>query len=251
LATKVDDYKYKTTDKIKLRVTEASTETATADPLPGAPATNEPQTAEPTKAQAGLARQHSDSSMSPDAARVKAHAPDDLLDIIADPHANEDEWVSACHELDKQKRNLERDGKRRRHPGRRTWGILAACLVSAAIGAASYFHLGPFTPPQVDYQPYMTSLQQEIKSHWKPPKDSKSTKITIHFKVHENGDISDIGFDRLAPGAEADAAALKSVIESMPALPPLPKGSPDVVDVQFHFDYNVTKTDNHSAPLLP
>ena len=55
----MDDYKYKTPDQIKLRITEASTETATADPMPGAAAIAQPQTAEPAKAQAGLAWQHS------------------------------------------------------------------------------------------------------------------------------------------------------------------------------------------------
>ena len=46
--------------------------------------------------------------------------------------------------------------------------------------------------------------------------------------------------------AESDAAALKSVIEAMPSIPPLPAGS-QPVDVQFTFEYNVSHEHGGSA----
>ncbi len=87
----------------------------------------------------------------------------------------------------------------------------------------------------------MGNLEKIIKKNWSPPAGTDSHKIILHFKVARNGEISKICFDRLSRQSEADAAALKSVIETMRTAPPLPAAAPESVDVQFTFDYLVNE----------
>lgn len=96
-------------------------------------------------------------------------------------------------------------------------------------------------PAEVDFHPYMKTLQQQIKSHWHPPNGSDTNYVKMHFKISKDGEVSDVGFDRLSHISDADAAALKAVVETMPSVGPLPPGSPDSVDISFSFDYNVQK----------
>lgn len=173
--------------------------------------------------------------------------PDDLMDIITNPHASEADWVSACHQLDKHEQKKARNQKKQ-PISKRAIGIISALALGATIGASAIFHWGPFAQPQINYGPYMTTVQREIKHHWHPPKSTQESTVAIHFKVHKNGELTDVGFDRMSRLSEVDAAALKSVIESMPALPPLPEGAPESVDVQFHFDYNVRPKDKAKTP---
>jgi len=133
----MDSFKFKTPDQIKLKVTEAAAGPEPADLVNESPPITQPaQTTEPSKAEAPV-QQAATALATPVAEMVRADTPDDLLDIIANPHANEDEWVSACNQLDKHNRKVERDAKRGKHLGQRAWGALAALVVSAGIGAAA------------------------------------------------------------------------------------------------------------------
>ncbi len=195
------------------------------------------------------------------AAPLTAADPDDLLDVIENPHAPENEWIKACNELEKHNNRQKRKAQNQDSSGKRKKAIIASAILSVFVlgggfMAASYNHWTPFWAKQeqkqeVDFGPYMKSLQQEIKSHWHPPKGHEHCIITLHFKVSKSGEISNVGFDRLSRLPEADAATLKAIIESMPSAPPLPEGAPDSVDIQFTFDYNVYNhkpyTDKDSA----
>lgn len=170
----------------------------------------------------------------------------DLLGIVTDPNAQEHEWLQACNELEKQKQTVNSSKAVPRKRRGLKWALLAASCASAVVGAAALFHWGPFAPPNVDFGPYLANLQQEIKSHWHPPASSGSNKIRIHFKIKKNGEVSDVGFDRMARVTDADAAALNALIETMPSVDPLPANSPEFVDVSFSFDYNVKKSPKES-----
>jgi TonB family protein len=91
--------------------------------------------------------------------------------------------------------------------------------------------------PAPDFGPYMAELQRRIKRAWYPPKgDSK--RIVVIFKIDRGGVLSNLHIERASGVAFADQAALKAVENAAP-FPPLPAHSPDDVDIQFTFDYNV------------
>ncbi len=90
----------------------------------------------------------------------------------------------------------------------------------------------------IDFGPYMADLQKRIKRSWFPPRGNETKKVVTMFKVHSDGLISDIKLDKSSGMAAADEAALDAVRNASP-FRPLPKGAPDVVDIQFTFDYNV------------
>lgn len=184
-------------------------------------------------------------------------APEDLLDVITDPNATEQDWLYACNELDRRERKIQRHEFDNRQSRRRaTHKKLAVAALILAISAATswiYFSssklnnetaaakVEPTEMKDVDFGPYMSRLQKVIRSHWHPPSSSVQKTITVQFKVSKSGEISNVGFVRLSRDSEADAAALKSVIESMPTSPPLPEGSPDSIDICFTFDYELGK----------
>jgi TonB family protein len=93
-------------------------------------------------------------------------------------------------------------------------------------------------PSEADdkFAPYMHALQPTIRSHWAPPHAETSYKVILEFKIRRTGDVSNLGIFLSSGSAEADAAALQAVKDSVP-LPPLPKNEPDA-DIQFTFDYN-------------
>lgn len=94
-------------------------------------------------------------------------------------------------------------------------------------------------PEDVDFGPYMTALQRRIKRHWFPPKGSESRHVVAVFKVNRNGEISNVKLTN-SGGKKCDEAAL-SALRKAPPFDKLPKGSPEIVDIQFTFDYNVFK----------
>jgi len=93
-------------------------------------------------------------------------------------------------------------------------------------------------PGNVDFTPYMASMQEKIKSGWNPPKSQRSKRITIQFKVDKTGQMSNLKITQSSEIAAADEAALRAARHANP-LPPLPRGAPRDIDIQFTFDYNV------------
>ncbi len=90
----------------------------------------------------------------------------------------------------------------------------------------------------VDFGPYMTSLQKRIKRGWFPPKNTESLRGKVIFKVHHDGAVSKLRMLKSTGLASADLAMMKAVDNASPfdALPP---GAPADVDIEFTFDYNV------------
>jgi hypothetical protein len=192
----------------------------------------------------------------------------DLLDILEDPNAHEKDWLAAANLLTKEERRKEREEEEAargtvssaiqvRNRRQRRFALLSIAAIAgvAALIAVGQFtsqphpanvpsvgHMVPSTAKKVgdvDYSSYMADLQHQIKSNWHPPEGSATNHVVMHFKISKTGEISDVGFNRLSHISEADSAALKAVIESMPSVGPLPPGSPASVDVQFTFDYRV------------
>lgn len=89
-----------------------------------------------------------------------------------------------------------------------------------------------------DFGPYMSDLQRRIKRAWFPPSQMESKRVVVLFKIHTNGELTNLRLDHSSGFALADQAALKAVENAAP-FRPLPKGSADDVDIQFTFDYNV------------
>lgn len=94
--------------------------------------------------------------------------------------------------------------------------------------------------PTPSFTNYMDSLQRHIKGHWFPPKGEESRKVVAVFKVNSEGKISNAQISKPSGSVLADAAALEAIAKSDP-FEALPLGSPNQVDVEFTFDYNVHK----------
>lgn len=96
----------------------------------------------------------------------------------------------------------------------------------------------PEAVKQVDFSLYMAELQRRIKRAWFPPKIARSKRVQVIFKVHSNGEMSNLRLANSSGLTAADEAALKA-IESAAPFHPLPAGAPADVDIEFTFDYNV------------
>ena len=92
--------------------------------------------------------------------------------------------------------------------------------------------------PEVDFGPYMANIMRSIKANWTPPQGQETSKVVAIFKVSKHGLVSDLRLQKSSMSAALDQSALSAVRRSEP-LGELPKGSPDPVDIQFSFDYNV------------
>lgn len=98
----------------------------------------------------------------------------------------------------------------------------------------------PGSRADVNFGPYMAELQRRIKRSWFPPTDSASKRVTARFTIHQNGTLSNLQLSVPSGSSVADQAALKAISNAAP-FAPLPEGSPESVDIEFKFDYNVFK----------
>ena len=94
------------------------------------------------------------------------------------------------------------------------------------------------TMAEPDFSAYMAELQRKIKRGWFPPRAPGSIKTQVVFKIHTNGELSDLRIKQSSGIAINDQAALKAVESSAP-FKHLPANSPENVDIEFTFDYNV------------
>lgn len=92
----------------------------------------------------------------------------------------------------------------------------------------------------VDFGPFMAELQRRIKRGWLPPRGHESDKVQVQFKVHNNGTLSDLRISKSKGISLSDQAALAAVQNAAPFMP-LPAGSPDPLEIQFTFDYDVLR----------
>lgn len=89
-----------------------------------------------------------------------------------------------------------------------------------------------------DFTKYMADLQRRIKRAWFPPRAGASKKVKVLFKIHTHGELSNLRIVGSSGDAITNTAALQAVQNSAP-FHPLPDGSPENVDIEFTFDYNV------------
>lgn len=115
-----------------------------------------------------------------------------------------------------------------------------------ALGANSNPGANPFSdaPPSVaaradvNFGPYMSSLQRKIKLAWKPPRGTESNRIVVVFTVNRSGQMQNAQLSQSSSSQAANAAALDAVRRAAP-FNPLPPGSPPEIEIEFTFDYNV------------
>ncbi|MBI1272449.1 TonB family protein [bacterium] len=128
--------------------------------------------------------------------------------------------------------------------------VIVVCCMAGFCFKTAHKEPAPVPPPapvaeavrhsDVDFGPYMARLQRSMKRAWFPPPGKETCKVTVVFKVHDDGAMSNLRLTKSSGSALADQAALKAVINAAP-FKALPKGAPEDVDIQFTFDYNVFK----------
>lgn len=96
------------------------------------------------------------------------------------------------------------------------------------------------TENEIDFAPYMADLQRRIKRRWFPPRGEETRRIRVRFKIHNNGEMEGLTLYESCSVSSADRAALDAVQNASP-FRMLPKGAPEVIYVEFTFDYKVFK----------
>jgi TonB family protein len=119
------------------------------------------------------------------------------------------------------------------------WSYLPKPPMSPAPEAPQAVPADPaYSGEEVNFKPYMEDVQITMKRAWHPPRGNESHQVVVTFSVDKAGVISNAAVAKHAKTDAADLAALKAVRTASP-LKPLPAGSPDKVDIEFTFDYNV------------
>lgn len=94
--------------------------------------------------------------------------------------------------------------------------------------------------PDISFGPYMSKIQEKIKQRWRPPKDSESKRIVVFFSINRDGSLANLKISQTNANSLANDAALNAIRDAAP-FPALPAGSPQSIDIEFTFDYNVFK----------
>jgi TonB family protein len=89
----------------------------------------------------------------------------------------------------------------------------------------------------VDYSAYMSKLQKRIRQFWFPPRELKSQKTAIAFKILRDGSVPVQKISKTSDVAAIDNAAMAAIKKAAP-FEPLPKGAPKDIDIDFVFDFN-------------
>ena len=92
----------------------------------------------------------------------------------------------------------------------------------------------------IDWGLYMLELQRRIKRAWFPPHKEENKRVVVVFKIHRDGELSNLRLIGSSGSADADRQAL-SAIENAAPFNHLPDGASEDQDIQFTFDYNVFK----------
>ncbi len=89
-------------------------------------------------------------------------------------------------------------------------------------------------------QQYMNNMQHTVKANWNPKTNSEnSTRVVLKYRIHKNGEISNIEVLKSSGDKEMDKTAIEAVKKSSP-LAELPDAlQENYVDVNFSFDYNI------------
>lgn len=176
---------------------------------------------------------------------------EELLRILGDPHASEEDWLAASREMELL--GGYKPTARPNHSRRKKIVLTTALLTTlfAALYWCSQIWLTPKPLPpapvqpapvvaaEVDYGPFMADMQRKIKREWHPPKGNTSDRIQVLFRLSKEGALSDLRV--LTPGLSeaASRAATEAVTRASKNFSPLPAGAPDSIGLEFTFDYKV------------
>lgn len=90
--------------------------------------------------------------------------------------------------------------------------------------------------PNLDFGPYMSKMKQDIQKKWQMPKGLESRKVTTVFSIMRDGKIANVSITEGSGSDAVDKSAL-AALEAASPLDPLPKGSPQSVDIKYVFDW--------------
>lgn len=95
-------------------------------------------------------------------------------------------------------------------------------------------------------QQYMNNMQHTVKANWNPKTNSEnSTRVVLKYRIHKNGEISNIEVLKSSGDKKMDETAIEAVRKSSP-LAELPEAiKENYVDVNFSFDYNIFRGRNN------
>lgn len=92
---------------------------------------------------------------------------------------------------------------------------------------------------------YLKDSQRRIKRNWYPPHHART--VTVQFRIHEHGDVSNVRILKSSGMSFADTAALQAVTNAAP-FRGLPQGANAYEDFKFTFDFNIFKPND--KPML-
>lgn len=124
-------------------------------------------------------------------------------------------------------------GEQKNPPGTRGQSHSAVAPINTPIGTTT-----PSARKDPDFSGYMADLQRRIKRAWFPPKGPSTKQVKVHFQIGRNGSLSQLKIFKSSGDSLSDQAALRAVENAAP-FRALPAGSPEDVDIEFTFDYNV------------
>lgn len=87
----------------------------------------------------------------------------------------------------------------------------------------------------IDMESWLADTKRRIKRSWYPPKDGPGGSSVI-FKVHEDGQVSDLRLFTSSGVKCADDAALKAISCPSGYFRPMPDGTPGEIQLRFRFD---------------
>ncbi len=102
--------------------------------------------------------------------------------------------------------------------------------------------------PQPDFGPYLADLTRRIKRAWFPPKGNEYKRVTVVFKVHRDGQMTNLRMITSSGLTIADQAVLVAVEHAAP-FRPLPAGSNEEIDVQAIVNSSKARPDKSTSDL--
>ena len=106
-------------------------------------------------------------------------------------------------------------------PAQRRGSPFGSALATSPFGTA----VAGFDNPDFVYGYYVEQMLAMIGSNWVRPKVASDVEMMIHFRIHDDGQLSEIEIVEPSGSSAFDLAGLRAVRLASP-LPPLPKSFP-------------------------
>jgi TonB family protein len=106
-------------------------------------------------------------------------------------------------------------------PAQRQGSPQGSPLATSPFGTA----VAGFDNPDFVYGYYVEQMLAMIGSNWTRPAVEEDTEMTIHFRIHSNGELSELEIVTPSGHSSFDLAGLRAVRLASP-LPPLPRSFP-------------------------